>query len=156
MAHGQSLIYPNLPGRASFSTNHVEPGTHTHPQLGLAGQRARHRVALVNRSLCAQWGMRCRLEDAVSSALKASDGAGKANSGAPPFELPKADDTPLWDFYCRDGGAHDGVHRRLRDAGERLRASLPTPASLDGAAWQEDGSTFEEYSTSPRPLQDEL
>ena len=100
--------------------------------------------------------MRCRLEDAVSSALKASDGAGKANSGAPPFELPKADDTPLWDFYCRDGGAHDGVHRRLRDAGERLRASLPTPASLDGAAWQEDGSTFEEYSTSPRPLQDEL
>ena len=29
VAHGLYLLYPNLPGRASFSTNHVEPETRT-------------------------------------------------------------------------------------------------------------------------------
>ena len=57
---GLVMAYPNLPQRTAFSTNHVEPGLHNVNLQALAGQRARHRMPLVDARFCAAQGLRCR------------------------------------------------------------------------------------------------
>ena len=108
LAHGLSLVYPNLPNRLSFATNHVEPGTHASKSPAvLEGQRARHRVGLVSRSFCVRSGMSCEhRKDEV------------------PFELPSATAIELFDFYCsrqKQGRAGDEA---LWQAGSGLRHQL--------------------------------
>ena len=47
------------------------------------------------------------------------------DSGSVAFELPRADEVPLWDFYCRPqprGG--DAVSASLAESGASLRAQL--------------------------------
>ena len=116
-AHGLHMVYPNLPHRASFSTNHVEPGSHLahspRAELAgvLAGQRARHRVALVTPQHCAEWRMHCRFGEPE-----------------PGFELPSPERIALWDMYCNQSLLADGGTAALREAGKSMRARLPDVA----------------------------
>jgi hypothetical protein len=84
VAHGLFMVYPNMPGRASFSTNHVEPGVHVRDARVLSGQRGRHRVELMTRAWCDRYRINCT-HDPASWPL----------SQAVAFELPPADDVPL-------------------------------------------------------------
>ena len=116
-AHGLYMVFPNLPSRTSFSTNHVEPGTHlaakSAAELGpmLRGQRARHTVSLVTHKSCAGWRMACDLGDER------------------PFELPSADELSLWDFYCDQQPAGNQGRDALSQAGEKLLAMMPKPSA---------------------------
>lgn len=122
MAQGLFMVYPNLPGRTSFSTNHVEPGTHVN-HAALHGQRTRHRVPLVTRGACDRWRMACE-RDA--------------------FELPEPAQLGLWDFYCAEQPSieRDGSASALQGAGEPLRALLPPPAE---DVPLEPAEAFDEY-----------
>lgn len=117
VAEGLALAYPNLPRRTSFSTNHVEPGQHL-ATPALAGQRARHKVALVDRAFCARLGLRCaaNTEDSAD-ADGAADGAADA-----PFSLPAADEAALYDFYCQRQPAGAAGFAALAATGAAVRA----------------------------------
>lgn len=121
LSEGLVMLYPNLPQRTSFSTNHVEQGVHVRTQAVLNGQRARHRVGLITKSWCERTRMPC--DDPTSD-----DAALGEPAHAPSFELPHAADLRRYDFYCAPAGDAPA----LRAVGESLRALMPPAAPDDG------------------------
>ena len=113
LSEGLYMVYPNMPGRTSFSTNHVEQGVHVRSEAVLQGQRSRHRVRLVTRDWCA------------AQKLKRCD-----NGGDDAFELPRDDAIGLYDFYCE----RHQEPSAMRDVGAKLRAVMPPPVDEDDAA----------------------
>ena len=111
LANGLYMVYPNLPKRVSFSTNHVEPGVHV-SRSALQGQRNRHNVDLVTRQWCQSARMACEANESSANA----------------FELPTRQSIELYDFYCSrqpDGG--EAGEAALREAGATLHDELLTP-----------------------------
>jgi hypothetical protein len=115
---GLVMAYPNLPGRTSFSTNHVEPGLHNHDPQVLGGQRARHTVALATDPFCDKIGLRCR-DDLDGEIATANGGKGEM---PPPFALPAADEIATYDFYCAKQPTGEAGFEALAAAGEQLLA----------------------------------
>ena len=112
---GLVMAYPNLPGRTSFSTNHVEPGLHNHDPRVLSGQRARHTVPLVTDPFCDKIGLRCRADLDGESATSAGE-------MPPPFALPAADEIATYDFYCAEQPTGEAGFEAMAAAGEQLLA----------------------------------
>ena len=112
---GLVMAYPNLPGRTSFSTNHVEPGLHNHNAQALIGQRARHTVSLVTDPFCDKIGLRCRADLDAEIATSAAE-------MPPPFALPAADEVVAYDFYCAEQPTGEAGFEALAAAGEQLLA----------------------------------
>ena len=110
---GLVMAYPNLPQRTAFSTNHVEPGLHNVNLQALAGQRARHRMPLVDARFCAAQGLRCRAD---------LDGDGGPSDEPPPFALPAADEIAAYDFYCARQPPGAAGFEAMAAAGERVLA----------------------------------
>ena len=133
---GLFMVYPNLPGRLAFSTNHVEPGVHLakDPQI-LQGQRARHLMPLLDLKQCKRLQLHCSADEA----------AGLPPGEQRPFSLPPVDAIGLYDFYCaRQPSGVDGAEA-LRAAGSALRTRLPAgfherPPVADDPS--EDGSEY--------------
>lgn len=130
LAEGLYMVYPNLPQRTSFSTNHVEAGVHVRGANALIGQRARHRVPLVTREWCAQHKLAC---DFFADGERA-------------FELPTMEATRLYDFYCArrhpstaSDGAEVGEAREewLRRDGAGLREGFYVPPHIEEATAHE-------------------
>ena len=116
MERGLVMAYPNLPGRTSFSTNHVEPGLHLPSNDAvLRGQRARHTIPLVTDLFCAKHGLRCRadLDGEVATSVEETP---------PPFALPAAAEVATYDFYCARQLTGEAGFAALASAGEQLVA----------------------------------
>ena len=139
VAHGQYMLYPNMPRRHSFSTNHVEQGVHVRSEAVIQVQRRRHRVPLVTSKFCDSVGMAC-------------DDPSGDDDGRRAFELPWP--ATLWDFYCQPqpDDADDGM-AAMRDAGAVLLAKLPPPAEEVDAATRElrAEGTYEHQGGEPPP-----
>lgn len=131
VAHGQYMVYPNLPKMASFSMTHVEEGVHVNTIKGsnkaLLGQRQRHKRQLVDLEWCSSNQMRCALE-----AQDAAEGHPFA------FELPSLHAIRLWDFYCDLQPVGEAGTQTLLAAGERVRSKLPSPTDLPTAMGEFD------------------
>ena len=156
------MLYPNFPGRAAFSTNHVEPGVHlaASPAI-LAGQRSRHKTQLMTLDLCRRYATHCTADTIATS----------NESGEAPFSLPSVEELPLYDFYCAPQPAGvDGLDAMVL-AGNGLEESAvraaaqeqQLPSSADDPS--NDGSRYvpREYSSEQGPhrhadgaLQEEL
>ena len=143
VAHGQYMVYPNLPGRHSFATNHVEQGVHVRSEAVLAAQRVRHRVPLVTREWCTSVQMLCDADE---------------KGGA--FELPNIENIRLFDFYCSLQPRSEAGLEALRNAGAPLLNRMPPPAATleDVAAELRPQEAFVSYADqgSRRDVHDEL
>jgi len=117
---GYVMAYPNLPGRTSFSTNHVEPGLHlaSDPRI-LQGQRARHTVPLATHLFCDKIGLRCRA-DLQGEIAEIATSTGE--TPPPPFALPAADEIATYDFYCARQPTGEAGFEAMAAAGEQLLA----------------------------------
>ena len=132
---GLVMAFPNFPSRSSFSTNHVEPGQHL-ASNALVGQRMRHKVPLVDRSLCRRLGIGCN--------------AYPESADAPPFALPAADQIRTYDFYCRlQQPEGEAGFAALVDVGQAVQAKAKPLEPADTPPPDEDDGT--EYVVRSRP-----
>ena len=109
-------------------------------ELGLKAQRSRHRVPLVTTAWCESEGLPCT---ATSADAAAAEDVTNADEEATPFELPRADEIGLYDFYC--GAQPPGLEgtAALQAAGESLRKALPVAAEAgaEPPAWLAEGGS---------------
>lgn len=135
---GLVMAYPNLPSRASFSTNHVEPGQHLAGNA-LVGQRMRHKVPLVDRALCSRLRIGC----------DAYPGPRHTPSEAPPFALPTANQIRAYDFYCRQQPEGEAAFVALSATGQAVREKAKPLEPAEALPPDDDDGT--EYVVRSKP-----